>query len=112
MGTHMGWPGGGLGAGVRAQRTAHCPQGVNSPKKPRAEGKGHSKQKSKSFCKKIDKKSKNRFFSIFFIMFVGVSRRGGSKSPGTFLAPEEPISRPCQGPFFFEGRLSAACHHI
>jgi hypothetical protein len=65
---------------------------------------------SKSFYKKIDKKSKTDFFLFldarcFFITFLGDSRRGEFKntikkltkkliSPGTFLAPEEPTNHP------------------
>jgi hypothetical protein len=67
---------------------------------------------SKSFSNQIDKKIQKRFFWIFLITFLGVSRWGVQKhdkksqkkltSPGTFLASEEPTNRVGARHFCFE----------
>jgi hypothetical protein len=70
---------------------------------------------SKSFYKKIDKKPKTDFFSIFvYHVFGRFSVRGVQKhdkkshnffgtNPGTFLASEEPTNHPKKVRHFFFG---------
>jgi hypothetical protein len=89
-----------LGFGPSALPTAH--KGSTPQKSQGLRARGTQNKNRKVFANKLTKNPKTDFFSIIFITFVGVSRRGGSKSPGTFLAPEEPTNH-VKARFFLKG---------